>query len=58
LILKKSLVVVSDTIKLWGLEEENIVQTLIAHRSNCIFVGFHLFGEFFVSGSLNTNLKI
>lgn len=35
-----------------------VVRTLTGHRSNCISVDFHPFGEFFASGSLDTNLKI
>lgn len=35
-----------------------VVRTLTGHRSNCIAVDFHPFGEFFASGSLDTNLKI
>ncbi|RZB45766.1 Katanin p80 WD40 repeat-containing subunit B1-like isoform D [Glycine soja] len=58
----------SGTIKLWDLEEAkstrllaisfNVVRTLTGHRSNCTSVDFHPFGEFFASGSLDTNLKI
>uniref|UniRef100_A0A804IH95 Katanin p80 WD40 repeat-containing subunit B1 homolog n=1 Tax=Musa acuminata subsp. malaccensis TaxID=214687 RepID=A0A804IH95_MUSAM len=57
----------SGSIKLWDLEEAKIgslfllcavVRTLTGHRSNCIAVDFHPFGEFFASGSLDTNLKI
>lgn len=36
----------------------SVVRTLTGHRSNCISVDFHPFGEFFASGSLDTNLKI
>lgn len=35
-----------------------VVRTLTGHRSNCMSVDFHPFGEFFTSGSLDTNLKI
>ena len=35
-----------------------VVRTLTGHRSNCIAVDFHPFGEFFASGSLDTNLKV
>ncbi|KAG0474301.1 hypothetical protein HPP92_013987 [Vanilla planifolia] len=35
-----------------------VIRTLTGHRSNCISVDFHPFGEFFASGSLDTNLKI
>jgi len=35
-----------------------VVSTLTGHRSNCMSVDFHPFGEFFASGSLDTNLKI
>ncbi|KAG6468083.1 hypothetical protein ZIOFF_072651 [Zingiber officinale] len=35
-----------------------VIRTLTGHRSNCIAVDFHPFGEFFASGSLDTNLKI
>jgi katanin p80 WD40 repeat-containing subunit B1 len=40
------------TLKLWDLEEAKVVRTLMGHRSNCISVDFHPFGEFFASGSL------
>ncbi|KAG4914373.1 hypothetical protein JHK87_051930 [Glycine soja] len=36
----------------------SVVRTLTGHRSNCTSVDFHPFGEFFASGSLDTNLKI
>lgn len=36
----------------------SVVRTLTGHRSNCISLDFHPFGEFFASGSLDTNLKI
>ena len=45
------------TLKLWDLEEAKVVRTLTGHRSNCSSVDFHP-GEFFASGSLDTNLKI
>lgn len=35
-----------------------MVRTLTGHRSNCTAVEFHPFGEFFASGSMDTNLKI
>lgn len=35
-----------------------VVRTLSGHRSNCTAVEFHPFGEFFASGSRDTNLKI
>jgi WD40 repeat protein len=35
-----------------------VVRTLTGHRSNCTAVEFHPFGEFFASGSMDTNLKI
>lgn len=35
-----------------------VVRTLSGHRSNCISLDFHPFGEIFASGSLDTNLKI
>lgn len=35
-----------------------MVRTLTGHRSNCTAVEFHPFGEFFASGSLDTNLRI
>jgi WD40 repeat protein len=34
------------------------VRTLTGHLSNCVVVDFHPFGEFFASGSMDTNLKI
>lgn len=37
---------------------ELAIRTLNGHRSNCISLDFHPFGEFFASGSLDTNLKI
>jgi len=35
-----------------------VVRTVAGHRSNCTSVEFHPFGEFFASGSMDTNLKI
>jgi len=35
-----------------------VVRTLNGHRSYCTAVEFHPFGEFFASGSMDTNLKI
>ncbi|KAG4384280.1 hypothetical protein GLYMA_13G244300v4 [Glycine max] len=35
-----------------------MVRTVAGHRSNCTAVEFHPFGEFFASGSMDTNLKI
>lgn len=35
-----------------------VIRTLTGHRSSCTTVDFHPFGEFFASGSLDTNLKI
>lgn len=35
-----------------------VVRTLPGHRSNCISLDFHPFGEIFASGSSDTNLKI
>ncbi|XP_031248266.1 katanin p80 WD40 repeat-containing subunit B1 homolog isoform X3 [Pistacia vera] len=35
-----------------------MVRTLAGHRSNCSSVQFHPFGEFFASGSMDTNLRI
>lgn len=35
-----------------------MVRTLTGHRSSCSAVQFHPFGEFFASGSMDTNLKI
>lgn len=35
-----------------------MVRTLSGHRSDCTAVEFHPFGEFFASGSMDTNLRI
>ena len=35
-----------------------VIRTLTGHRSNCTAVEFHPFGEFFASGSSDTNLRI
>ena len=35
-----------------------MVRTLSGHRSNCTAVEFHPFGEFFASGSTDTNLRV
>ena len=34
------------------------VRTLTGHRSSCLSVAFHPFGDFVASGSLDTNLKV
>ncbi|GER36479.1 katanin p80 WD40 repeat-containing subunit B1 homolog [Striga asiatica] len=36
----------------------DVVRTLTGHRSYCTALEFHPFGEFFASGSMDTNLKI
>lgn len=46
------------TLKIWDLELQKVVRTLTGHRANCISVDFHPYGEYFASGSLDTNLKI
>jgi WD40 repeat protein len=38
--------------------ESVVVRTLTGHRSSCTSVEFHPFGEFFASGSADTDLKI
>lgn len=38
--------------------ESVVVRTLTGHRSSCTSVEFHPFGEFFASGSEDTDLKI
>ncbi|RYR35964.1 hypothetical protein Ahy_A10g051040 isoform C [Arachis hypogaea] len=35
-----------------------VVRSVAGHRSNCTAVEFHPFGEFFASGSMDTNLRI
>ncbi|WVZ24879.1 hypothetical protein V8G54_003423, partial [Vigna mungo] len=35
-----------------------VLRTLTGHRTNCTAVEFHPFGEFFASGSSDTNLNI
>ena len=44
--------------KLWDLEQAKVIRTLLGHRAPCISVEFHPYGDFFASGSLDTNLKI
>jgi WD40 repeat protein len=34
------------------------VRTLTGHRSGCLSIAFHPFGDFVVTGSLDTNLKV
>ncbi|CAN1854301.1 Katanin p80 WD40 repeat-containing subunit B1 homolog KTN80.2, partial [Linum perenne] len=52
----------AGAIKLWDLEEAKsksvVVRTLTGHKSNCNAVEFHPFGEFFASGSTDTNLRV
>jgi katanin p80 WD40 repeat-containing subunit B1 len=48
----------SGTVKLWDLEQAKVIRTLLGHRAPCISVEFHPYGDFFASGSLDTNLKI
>ena len=35
-----------------------VVRTLTGHRSSCLSVDFHPFGDFFASGSLDTSVKV
>ena len=35
-----------------------VIRTLTGHRSSCLSVDFHPFGEFFASGSLDTSVKV
>ena len=35
-----------------------VIRTLTGHRSSCLSVDFHPFGDFFASGSLDTSLKV
>ena len=46
------------TIKVWDLDAARVTRTFTGHRSNCVSVDFHPFGDFFASGSLDTNLKV
>ncbi|KAL3903464.1 MAG: hypothetical protein SGPRY_011665, partial [Prymnesium sp.] len=51
------------TLKLWDLDQGKVARTLTGHRSNCVAVQvsplrWHPYGEFFASGSVDTNLKI
>ncbi|XP_055802848.1 katanin p80 WD40 repeat-containing subunit B1 homolog KTN80.4-like isoform X2 [Solanum dulcamara] len=41
-----------------GRNKNVVVRTLTGHRSYCTACEFHPFGEFFASGSMDTNLKI
>jgi katanin p80 WD40 repeat-containing subunit B1 len=34
------------------------VRTLTGHRSSCLSIEFHPFGDFVATGSLDTNLKV
>jgi katanin p80 WD40 repeat-containing subunit B1 len=46
------------TLKLWDLERGKVARTLTGHRSNVLGVSWHPYGEFFASGSSDTNLKV
>ena len=35
-----------------------VVRNMVGHRSNCVSVDFHPYGDFFASGSSDTNLKV
>lgn len=35
-----------------------VIRTLTGHRSSCLSVDFHPFGDFFASGSLDTSVKV
>ncbi|KAF3340905.1 Katanin p80 WD40 repeat-containing subunit B1 [Carex littledalei] len=53
---------VSPSISLFSLfffiNIRTVMRSLTGHRSNCMTIDFHPFGEFFASGSLDTNIKI
>eukprot|EP00747_Dinoflagellata_sp_TGD_P196890 gnl/TRDRNA2_/TRDRNA2_67575_c0_seq1.p1 gnl/TRDRNA2_/TRDRNA2_67575_c0~~gnl/TRDRNA2_/TRDRNA2_67575_c0_seq1.p1 ORF type:complete len:777 (+),score=108.62 gnl/TRDRNA2_/TRDRNA2_67575_c0_seq1:336-2333(+) len=44
--------------QVWNLEYRKMAGTLTGHRTACTAVEFHPYGEFFASGSADTNLKI
>ena len=61
------------TLKLWDLEQQKgvhtsecsgcdglgaVVRNMVGHRCNCISLDFHPYGDFFASGSSDTNLKV
>jgi katanin p80 WD40 repeat-containing subunit B1 len=46
-------------LKLWDLEQQKVVRTFTTgHRSKVTCVDFHPYGDFFASGSLDTNVKV
>ena len=48
----------SGTIKLWNIDKAQVVRTLSGHKANITALGFHTYGKFLASGSLDTNVRL
>ena len=46
------------TVKMWDLEQARVTRTFTGYRANCLCLDYHPFGQFFGSGSLDTNFKV
>ncbi|KAM4743706.1 katanin p80 WD40 repeat-containing subunit B1 isoform 2-T2 [Anableps anableps] len=47
----------SGSIRVWDLEAAKILRTLMGHKANVTGLGFHPFGNFLASSSVDTNIK-
>uniref|UniRef100_A0A672ZL57 Katanin p80 WD40 repeat-containing subunit B1 n=1 Tax=Sphaeramia orbicularis TaxID=375764 RepID=A0A672ZL57_9TELE len=47
----------SGSIRVWDLEAAKILRTLMGHKANITSLGFHPFGDFIASSSMDTNIK-
>ncbi|KAM9408631.1 katanin p80 WD40 repeat-containing subunit B1-like isoform 2-T4 [Pholidichthys leucotaenia] len=48
----------SGSIRVWDLEAAKILRTLVGHKANITSLGFHPFGDFLASSSMDTNIKL
>ncbi|MEQ2180105.1 hypothetical protein GOODEAATRI_032318, partial [Goodea atripinnis] len=47
----------SGSIRVWDLEAAKLLRTLMGHKANITSLGFHPFGNFLASSSMDTNIK-
>ena len=45
-------------VQVWNLAAKKVLASFSGHRTSCECVEFHPYGDFFASGSLDTNMKI
>uniref|UniRef100_A0A3Q3NJX7 Katanin p80 WD40 repeat-containing subunit B1 n=1 Tax=Labrus bergylta TaxID=56723 RepID=A0A3Q3NJX7_9LABR len=48
----------SGSVRIWDLEAAKSLRTLMGHKANITSLGFHPFGDFLASSSMDTNIKV